>query len=819
MGQNGEKMRYAEVSVNSPVAQQRTFSYRIPDSLSINVGQTVWVPFGERTLQGVVIELATCPAVAETRDIAGTIDSIPLLTPCQVSLARWLSGYYLAPLFEAVALMLPPGFARRVITYLGKSPHISEIPLSITPEQKEILELILAKESVSLKELESTFGRRQINRFLPQLLQQHLVLKRYELENPRVRPKIVSHICLKVKPEEAQKALESLGKKSVKQTDLLLFLIANPEPLSQKIAREKTGASLHTIQTLAGKGLIQILELRVDRDPLQTRNINLSFPLSLTSAQEKVFKVIRASLQKERPTPSRPDVFLLRGVTGSGKTEVYIQALEETVRTGKRGIVLVPEIAMTPQIIERFVSRFPGKVAVLHSELTIGEQFDEWWRIKKGEFDVVIGPRSAIFAPQPELGLIVIDEEHEWTYKQEDSPRYHTREAALKLAEFTGATVVLGSATPDVESYFRAVNGEFQLLELPERVTPDEGAPLPQVEIVDLKAELKAGNLSLFSRSLASSIDAALKNHEQILLFLNRRGAASFVECRNCGWVVRCKRCEVPLSYHFGEGTLVCHQCNYHLKAPQVCPRCKSLRIKYLGAGTEKLEQETAKAFPQARLLRWDSDIIRGRSHSHQYIYDKFRAGEADILIGTQMIAKGLDLPGVTLVGVVSADTALNLPDFRAGERTFQLLSQVAGRAGRGQAGGKVIIQTYSPEHYAIRAAASHDYLAFYEKELAYRRQLHNPPFSRLARLTFTHVNEIRCRQEVERIKKLILDERDQRGVADISLIGPAPAFIQRSRGRFRWQIIIRSPNPAVIISKIVFPRGWILDIDPVGLT
>jgi primosomal protein N' (replication factor Y) (superfamily II helicase) len=471
---------------------------------------------------------------------------------------------------------------------------------------------------------------------------------------------------------------------------------------------------------------------------------------------------------------------------------------------------------MTPQIIERFFSRFPGRVGVLHSGLSPGEQLDEWWRIKNGEFDVVIGPRSAIFAPQPDLGLVIIDEEHEWTYKQDDSPRYHTREVAIKLAELTGATVVLGSATPDITSYYRALNGEFHLLELPERVTPDAGSPLPRVEIVDLKAELKAGNLSLFSRSLRSSIEAALANKEQILLFLNRRGAASFVECRNCGWVVRCPRCEVPLSYHFNEDMLVCHQCNYHRKVPTACPRCQSRRIKYLGVGTEKLEQETARLFPSARLLRWDSDAIQDRGH--QEIFAKFKGGEADILIGTQMIAKGLDIPGVTLVGIVSADIALNLPDFRAGERAFQLLTQVAGRAGRGAAGGKVIIQTYSPEHYAIQAAALHDYAAFFRQELAYRRELNQPPFSRFTRLIFTHINAGRCQAETERMKRLLLAERDARGWADFSLIGPAPAFIHRLRCRFRWQIILRASHPAEILSDIPFPRGWSVDIDPVGL-
>jgi primosomal protein N' (replication factor Y) len=813
-------MPYAEVSVNSPIAQRRAFSYSIPSGLSICIGQAVWVPFGDKTLQGIVLELTSVPAVAETKEISGIIDSTPPLSPSHVSLARWLSSYYLSPLFESVGLMLPPGFERRVITNIEPPAEISEIPPSLSPEQKQIVELVLQKRKVSLKELEKTFGARRIQKAIPQLINQHLIARTYLLENPKVKPRLESQLRLKVGLEEAQTTLDSILKKAPRQTGLLRFLIENSRPLAISEAKQKLGVSPQTIKALVDRGLIEIEMVQVKRDPLSYRNINLAFPLHLTSSQEAAFESIRTSLGKERKLPCNPDIFLLRGVTGSGKTEVYIRALEEAVKKGKRGIVLVPEIAMTPQVIERFVSRFPGKVAILHSGLSLGEQFDEWWRVKRSEFDVVIGPRSAIFAPQPDLGLIVIDEEHEWTYKQQDvTPRYHTRQVAFKLAELSGATVVLGSATPDVESYFRALKGDYYLLELPERVTPDEGAPLPEVEIVDLRAELKAGNLSIFSRTLLHSIDTALKNREQIILFLNRRGAASFVECRNCGWVIRCKRCEVPMSYHFTEDTLICHQCNYRMKAPRACPHCQSRRIKYLGVGTEKLEQETARAFPQARILRWDSDAIQQQNGSHQDIFDKFRAGEADILIGTQMIAKGLDLPGVTLVGVVNADIALNLPDFRACERTFQLLSQVAGRAGRGKMSGKVIIQTYSPEHYAIQAAARHDYLSFYRKEMAYRRELNNPPFSHLARLVYSHTNDIHCQEEVERIKKLLLEEIDVKGIAGLVIIGPAPAFFHRLRGRSRWQLIIRAQEPSSFLSEIPFPRGWTIDIDPVGLT
>jgi primosomal protein N' (replication factor Y) len=485
---------------------------------------------------------------------------------------------------------------------------------------------------------------------------------------------------------------------------------------------------------------------------------------------------------------------------------------------GKRAIVLVPEIALTPQTIARFAARFPNRVAVLHSRLSLGEQFDVWQRIKGGAFDVVIGSRGALFAPQPDLGLIVIDEEHEWTYKQQEQPpRYHARNVAIKLSELTNSVVILGSATPDVTSYHRAQRGEFRLLQLPQRISGGEVSPLPQVEVVDLRRELKEGNRSIFSRSLAESIAESLAAREQVILFLNRRGTATFVQCRDCGFVLHCRRCDVSLTYHAAQDDLICHHCNYRTKIPHVCPNCLSRRIKFLGIGTQKVEEEVAKAFPEARLLRWDRDVTKGK-HSHEQIMDRFLAHEADILIGTQMIAKGLDMPLVGLVGVINADIGLYLPDFRSSERTFQILSQVAGRAGRGKIGGKVIIQSYTPQHYAVVAAAKHDYSTFYEQEMAFRRQQGDPPFSRLARLIYTHTNAVLCQKEAERMYRLLQQEKDSQGLPDVALFGPSPTFTQRVRGRFRWQIIVRSPNPLPLLSQLVLPRGWSVDIDPVGL-
>ena len=813
-------MEYAEVSVNSPIAQRRTFSYAIPPGLSIDVGQAVWVPFGDKLLQGIVLELSHYPAVEETREITGVIEPRPLLSHFYVSLAHWLSEYYLSPLFDAVALMLPPGFERKVVTFICSPPTLPEHDAtSLTPRQKNILELVQRQGKVSLRELERKLGVRQARLITSQLVTKCLVVKSYELGRVKVKPKRVPYLRLIVKASEArQEAARLLEKRANRQAGLLYFLAQQSQPVPMAEARQRLNCGKVVADALVSKGLANIELIEIKREPISYEGITPSYPLTLGTAQESAFNAIQSSLIQVAKGYPAPTIFVLHGVTGSGKTEIYLQALAEAVRLGKRGIILVPEIALTPQTIERFASRFPHKVAIFHSKLSLGEQFDEWQRIRDGEFDVVIGSRSAIFAPQPDLGLIIIDEEHEWTYKQHDkSPRYHARDVTRKLAELTGAVVILGSATPDVATFYHAQIGDYSLLELPERITSGKGSSLPPVEVVDLRQELKAGNRSLFSRSLSRAITEALTKSEQVILFLNRRGAATFIQCRSCGFVLRCKRCEVALTYHLAEDVLVCHQCNYRTSVPQICPQCLSHRIKFLGIGTQKLEQETTFTFPQARLLRWDSDVTQ-RKYSHEKILGKFLAHEADILIGTQMIAKGLDLPLVTLVGIVSADIGLNLPDFRAGERTFQLLSQVAGRAGRSSLGGQVIIQTYSPEHYAIKAAAKHDYTLFYDKEITYRRQLHNPPFSQLASLVYSHTNEALCQREAERMKRLLIEERDSRGIADLSLVGPAPPFIHKLRGRFQWQIVIRGSELSTFLSLIPIPRGWTVDIEPVGL-
>jgi primosomal protein N' (replication factor Y) len=771
-------------------------------------------------LQGIVFAISDQPQVSETREIAEAIDPHPILFPHQVKLAWWTAERYLSSYFDAAALMLPPGFERKVLTYIYLTDNVSELATTVlTEQQQQILAIVRDKGKAELGELKKIFGQKNLDAIVGQLFRKGLLARTYELEKVKVKPRMVAYLSLAVTAEKAlEKAVELEQKRAKKQAQLLRLLTSEPGPVPLPKVRNKLGFSQGTLKALLQQGLTALEEVRVQRDPLAHRYFDSSVPPTLTPVQSEAWSKIGSEMERLAHNSGDSAAFLLHGVTGSGKTEIYLRALDKAISLGKKAIVLVPEIALTPQTISRFASRFPDKVAVLHSKLSPGEQFDEWQRIKDGEFDVVIGSRGAIFAPQPDLGLIVIDEEHEWTYKQEEQqPRYHTREVAIKLAQLTGSVLIMGSATPDVTSYYRAQRGEFRLLELPERIAEGEPFPLPRVEILDLRRELAEGNRSIFSRSLTKSIYTALKAHEQVILFLNRRGTATFVQCRDCGFVLRCKRCDVSLTYHANDDDLVCHHCNYRTKLPVICPNCLSKRIKFLGIGTQKVEEEIARIFPEARPVRWDRDVTRGK-YAHEKIMSRFLAHEADILIGTQMIAKGLDMPLVTLVGVINADIGLHLPDFHSSERTFQLLTQVAGRAGRSKIGGKVIIQSYTPEHYAIVAAANHDYASFYKQEIAFRRQQNNPPFNRLARLLYIHTNAEKCRKEAGRIYHLLEQERDSQGLADTTLIGPSPTFTQRVRGRFRYQIIIRCPDPLPLLSQINLPQGWSIDIDPATL-
>jgi primosomal protein N' (replication factor Y) len=810
-------MNYAEVAVNSP-GSRSTFCYAIPPGLNISVGQAVWVPFGSRVIQGIVLRLSDEPSVEETKEIAGIVGDFPLLSSMQIKLAQWISEYYFAPLFDALALMLPPGFERRANTCFQLIDSRVDLS-SLTPEQGQILNIMRGKKKISLPELEEAIGKRKARQITDQLLDRQLITKTLELEKAKIKPKMLPYIKLIADSEEIEMTKARLDKsRAYKQAELLEFLTGQTQPISISELRKRLNCSPATIKALESRHLVSVERLRVRRDPLSHLSFTTSPPPVLASSQQAAWESIQDIIVGEARQSGSPPVFLLFGVTGSGKTEIYLRALAQVIAAGKRGICLIPEIALTQQTVERFANRFPGRVAVLHSGLSPGEQFDEWQWVMEGNCDVVIGPRSALFAPLSSLGLIIIDEEHEWTYKQEDkSPRYHARDVAIRLAQLSDAVVILGSATPDIGSFHKAKQGEYRLVELKERITPRGYSPLPEVSIVDLREELKAGNTSLLGRSLLAAMKETLAQGEQIVLFLNRRGTATFVRCRNCGFVFRCPRCSIALTYHSVEKRLICHRCRYSVPVPQSCPRCSRRNLRFLGIGTQRVEEEIRHFFPEARLLRWDRDVIT-RRYAHEELLKNFRDHKADVLIGTQMIAKGLDLPQVTLAGVISADTGLNFPDFRSSERTFQLLCQVAGRAGRGVKAGKVIIQTYSPDNYIIEAAARHDYLGFYYKEIDYRRRYNYPPFSQLVRLVYSHTNEELCRREAERVYRLILDEKARDGIIDFNIIGPVPAFALRARGRYRWQLFLRGPDSTRMLSRLTLPRGWTIDVDPVGM-
>lgn len=825
-------MRYAEVAVNSP-GSRSTFCYAIPPHLEVGIGFAVWVPFGSRVFQGIVVQQSNQPSVETTKEIVQCINDRPLLSSWQIELAKWISHYYLSSLYNALALMLPPAFRRKPSIYFHAMESIVDMT-SLTTEQNKLLEFIMQRGKVSLKELGGKFGNSNAQRLSAQLLSYHLIKRDYKIPQVSIGPKQLAYVSLKVSKDKVETELHRLSHaRAPRQLALLEFLLTQTHAISLEELKKSLNCSLSTIRALEKRQFISIEMVNIRRDPLSHFKTTTGLPPVLASSQRTVWEQMETDWNNR--DNNDPLVFLLFGVTGSGKTEIYLKALDKVVAMGKRGICLVPEIALTPQTVERFAARYPGRVGILHSNLSSGEQYDEWQWIKEGNCDVVIGPRSALFAPQPDLGLIILDEEHGQMYKQQDrSPRYHAREVAIRLAQLNNAVVILGSATPDVDSFYKAQLGKYKLMTLTKRITSHaytQMAPKPGktsfspvtystqavVDIVDMKEELKAGNTSLLSRSLLVEIRKALEQNDQIILFLNRRGTATFVQCPNCGFVFRCPRCSVALTYHSQRGRLICHHCRYSILVPISCPSCSAVRLMFLGIGTQKVADEVSRAFPTARLLRWDSDIT-GQRYKHEELLTGFRAHRADILIGTQMIAKGLDLPQVTLAGIISADTSINLPDFRAGEYTFQLLCQVAGRAGRGFKAGKVIIQTYSPDNYAIQAVAKHDYLGFYKYEINYRRQYNYPPFSQLIRLVYSHTNNELCQQELKRLSQSLISKIQTMEENKLSLIGPVPAFIHRVRGKYRWQLIIRGYNPASLLSGIILAAGWTIDVDPVGI-
>ena len=567
--------------------------------------------------------------------------------------------------------------------------------------------------------------------------------------------------------------LESI-KNSDGYLEVINFIKRNTGKYTKSELTKEHGVSLYKLNKLIEHGLIKSEKEIVFR--YNTREYNKDVEKKLTAEQSMAIEAIE---------DSEENLILLKGVTGSGKTEVYMRLVEKVLTEGKSAIVLVPEIALTPQMIERFKGRFGSNVALFHSKLSDGERFDEWYRVKEGKASLIIGARSAIFLPARKLGLIIIDEEHENTYKSDQNPKYQTKEVAEFISKLKGCKVILGSATPTIESYYRAISGEMKLVELNHRI---DNRPMPEMKLVDMREELRSGNKSIFSRRLYASMQQKLEKGEQIILFLNRRGFSTFVSCRSCGYVFDCENCDISMTYH-KNGFLVCHYCGKTKKQPNLCPKCGSKYVKFFGAGTERVEEEVRKYLKNAKILRMDVDTTRAKD-SHEKIYNAFKAGEADILIGTQMVSKGLDFPNVTLVGILSADMSLNLPDYRAAERSFQIITQVAGRAGRGEKEGEVIVQTYTPEHYSLQYAKKYDYEDFYEKEFTIRAMMGYPPFGRILLINGTGKKEDELKKQMIYLGKKVKEKAEEFG--GLEVLGPTPCIIYRIKENYRWQIIVK---------------------------
>ena len=834
---------YVEVAINLPQISD-VYHYHLPPELadSVQPGMLVIVPFGRQRVQGVVLRFVDTPDVAETRPVEALVDEKPALTPELMALADWMAYETLSSLGACIDLMLPPGLSQKTDTLVHFNEEAEFDYSSLSPLEKRIVGLLEERGDLRGRQIDAAIRHIDWRGTLRKLARESIVQTRAILPEPRVQPKTVRKVGLDIDPAELDSLEESLSRvQSVHDRRFkILELLARESGLVEPSwIYAQTGAKNYDLKALEDAGLIRILDVQVWRDPLEEASFIQATPPELTGDQQRVWERIRASLvdpQKE----SQPAPFLLHGVTGSGKTEIYLRAVRETLAMGKRAIILVPEISLTPQTVNRFLSRFPGCVGVVHSQLSEGERYDTWRRARKGELSVIVGPRSALFMPLENLGLIVVDECHHESYDQSDRlPYYRGVKTALAFARLSGAAVILGSATPQVTQYYQAISGNWRYLELPKRILahreaiarhaerlgidlpdlPGEGLTadlgLPQVSIVDMRKELMAGNRSIFSRELHSEIENVLDNGQQAILFLNRLGSATYVFCRHCGHVIKCPRDDKPLTYHRSRGGLVCHTCGYQRKVPKKCPICGSNQIKQLGTGTERVEKLVNEHFPGVRTLRWDTETTRKKG-AHEKILAHFTNHSADILVGTQMLAKGLDLPLVTLVGVILAEVGLNLPDYHAPERTFQVLTQVAGRAGRSPLGGKVVLQTYEPDNYAIRAAARHDFTDFYSQEMTYRRDLGYPPFKRLVRLEYRHYDPDKVQnaalEMANHIKTWIAKDNGR-----TTIIGPAPCFFQRLYGKYRWQIVLRGDDPSALLRDRNLP-DWIVEVDPSSL-
>ena len=733
-----------------------------------------------------------------------------------LELADWLGQTYLCSPFDAVAPLLPPGFhaqQRSRLTAVAGADDDAALS-GLRESARAAWQALLAsgkpsEEAAFLKQIDAqhaNVARRELQR----LVSRGMTRKEVSLPRPRTHHYQRSLLAGHDPTAEAEDETAEPAAKSQRQVELLAAIRKALAPYNA------TNVGV-TADALLKRGLIAEEWRRIEPAvPAGVPPVNPP-PDALTPAQADAVARITAALDDPGAMPRS---FLVHGVTGSGKTEVYLRVIAHSIARGRPAIYLVPEIALTPQTVGAVEGRFPGRVAVLHHRLTERQRFDQWWNIRDGRADVVVGPRSALFAPLANPGVIIVDEEHEPSYKQvEQPPHYHARDAALALARRCNAVVVMGSATPDVGTYYDAERGRHRLLRLPERIPDPEGRPIPLADttVVDMRRELREGNRSVFSRRLSAALGETIAAGQQAILFLNRRGSAAFMQCRECGYVINCSRCSVAYAYHDDTRRLLCHYCNRQRRLPRACPQCRGGSMREMGAGTAAVVAELERRFPDAVIERWDSDSVRNPTQFEDAMH-RLAAGEAQILVGTQMVARGLDLPNVTLSAVLLADLGLNRPDFRAGERAFALLCQVAGRAGRGRQPGQAIIQTYQPDHYAIAAAAAQDYAGFYHIEVNARRHQGNPPFSRLAQVVCADLSVKTVLQTLSELAGRWRDRAVRIARTDVEIIGPTPSLPERVRGRYRWRLLLRGQRLWQFLEGENIPRNCRVEIEPMRL-
>ena len=799
---------YCDVSL--PVPMDQPFTYALPETLGHRVrpGSRVTVPFGVRKLTGVVVRCHSEPPDAPARAVFRLLDEEPAIGPELMALGRWVAGYYCAPLGEVLRTMTPlGGEIRRTKTYVltdAGRDATRQLLLGASDEDPVVAILRL----LEARPLSAGYLKAKLplaDRALRSLEKKGLI-QIENLDSDRDPSRASSaRLRLEFKGRPADVKLTK------RERELAAFLELHPGSHNLRELESTLEGAGQAARSLARRGLVSLrTELPV------WGNLAAREPHVLNPRQQEAFDRIRAAVEARQFK-----TFLLHGVTGSGKTEIYLRAIETTLALGRGAMLLVPEIALTPAMAGQFFHRFGDRVAILHSAFTDVERAEQWRRIQAGTAGVVVGTRSGVFAPVRNLGLIVVDEEHDGSYKQEETPRYHGRDTAIVRAQAAGAVVVLGSATPSLESRYNAEKAKYDLLELPERI---EHRPMPDVEVVDMRVEfLETRKQAVFSRRLLDAIRGRLDNGEQTMLLLNRRGFSSVVACRACGHRLECINCAVTLTYHRRDRRMLCHYCGYAERIPSRCPKCESEHIYFLGTGSEKVEEELHREFPAARVTRMDRDTVTGK-RQYETVLEGFREGNYDILVGTQMIAKGHDIPNVTLVGVVSADVGLGMPDYRAAERSFQLLTQVAGRAGRGELPGIVVIQTINPEHYAVRFAAAQDYRLFYEKEIQFRKMMRYPPFAALANIIIRGRKQEDAMRMSGEVGRLLTPPPEK-----MRVLGPAEAPVPRLKDEFRYQILLKAASRASLnqtlqaLRRHALEQKWgptalVIDVDPVSV-